>query len=47
MTVCHWFGEAIENSGYTLGAVVLPLHEKKDAEVKSEKIRILIIAHSG
>lgn len=37
MTVCHWFREAMENSSNTLGAVVLPLPEKKDAEVKREK----------
>lgn len=37
----------MENSSHTLGAVVLPLQEKKDAEVKREKTRILIIARSG
>ena len=37
MTVCHWFGEATGNSSYTVGAVVLPLREKKDGEVKREK----------
>lgn len=36
MTVCHFFffGEAIENSTCTLGAVVLPL--RKDTEVERE-----------
>lgn len=47
MTVRHRFEEAMENSSYTLGAVVLPLQEKKDAEVKREKTRILNIARSG
>ena len=47
MTVCLQFGEAMENSSYTPGAVVLPLRGKKDTEVKREKTQILIIAHSG
>lgn len=45
MTVCHWFGEAMENSFYTGGAAVLPLREKNDTEVTGEKTLILIIAH--
>lgn len=41
MTVCCYFREAIENNLYTLGAVDLPLRERKNTKAKKERSHVL------